>query len=152
MDTRNNRGRIFLVATLVVLLAIAIFIYAERGKVYAEMNNLKLVPQNEAFTELYFNDYAALPKNTVAGQPVAFSFTIHNVEGVTTTYPYNVYFAYPNGAKDVFASTSITLASDASSSITIYHTFATSNLEGQVVVDLSNLNQTIDFILPDTNP
>jgi len=147
---RKRSGK-FSIIVLIAALA-ALILYMNRGSIHGELNNLKLIPQPEHFTELYFNDHLSLPKNTVAKQPISFSFIIHNVEGVTTTYPYSVYFEYPNGSHNLFTSSSVTLADNASTSITINHTFRTSNLTGMVVVNLTPLNQHIDFIVPNTNP
>jgi hypothetical protein len=116
------------------------------------MNDWKLLPQPEQFTELYFNNYLSLPKTSVAGKPFTFSFTIHNIENATTVYPYAVYFKYPDGARTTLRTGSVTLANDATTTIPITYTFQTSDLHGEVVVALTELNQTIDFILPNTNP
>jgi hypothetical protein len=142
----------FLIITLLVLVVAGIFIYVNRTELYTEMNRLDLVPKPEALTELYFNDYAELPKTTVANQPISFSFTIHNLEGATTTYPYTVSFVYPDGTNNVFASSSVAIPNNGSDSVTIDYVFPQSNLTGSVVVNLTNLNQQIDFIVPNTNP
>lgn len=136
---------------LLAVLVTAIFLYIARAQVYAEMNNFKLLPQEETFTELYFDNYISLPKVAVANQPFSFSFTIHNVEGATTTYPYAVYFEYPDGTQTPFQTGNVTLSDNASTTITVTHTFIASNVKGEVVVSLTNLKQSIDFILPNTN-
>ncbi len=63
-------------------------LYTERTQVYDVLAAFKLVPLEEGVTELYFNDTDTLPQ-TVA-RPIAFSFTIHNLEGQDMTYPYTV--------------------------------------------------------------
>jgi hypothetical protein len=153
---------------IIVIIALAIFLYAVNvagartrfnDAVYNQLNDWKLIPTPERFTELYFQNSANLPRATVAGQPISFAFTIHNVEGITTTYPYVVYFEYPDASQVVFTSGTVTLASDASTTIPVTHAFLASNLTGKVVVDLSvpaasasSSDQQIDFLLPDTNP
>jgi len=153
---------------IIVLLILALFaglflLYQNRAGMYAELVKWKLVPESQTFTELYFDNSLALPKTAVPGQPISFSFSIHNVEGVTTSYPYAVYFLYPDGTQFSFTSGSVTLADNASTSITVSHTFAaatagagasstaSSSIQGSVVVSLTQLNQSIDFLLPDTN-
>lgn len=147
----NTSRRTWSVVGLLVILLGAI-IYIKRTAIYNEMNNLKLVPQPEPFTELYFDNVPGLPKATVAKQPISFSFTIHNVEYKPVVYPYNAYFETPDGTELIFASNSVSLASNDSTTITASFTPLASNETGEVVVNLTNLNQQIDFLLPDTNP
>ncbi len=147
-----NRKIAVLPGIVAVLLAASFIAYQKRDVIYGELNALKLIPIPERFTELYFENSSSLPRKTVAGQPISFSFTIHNVEGTTTTYPYSVYFKYPNGAQISFANSNVILAADASTSIKVTYIFPTSNLAGIVVVNLTQLNQQIDFLLSGTNP
>ena len=123
-------------------------LYGYRGALYGEMNRFKLLPIPERFTELYFQNSALLPKQVVNGQSISFSFTIHNAEGVTTVYPYAVYFETTDGQRATFAGNTITIDDGASKTIVISHTFATSNIKGKVIVSLTQLNQEIDFLLP----
>src|ERR1700677_2498708 len=107
-----------------VLLLVAAGIFAVstyRTQIYAEMYALKLVPENTPFTELYFENPSSLPQQIIANQPLSFAFTIHNVEGVTTTYPYSAYLQYPYGFKDIFATGTTTLPDNASTTINIQH-------------------------------
>lgn len=151
--TKNKKLSPFLLVVILfaVFFSVTFLLYQERGAIYAGLNNLKLIPQPERFTELYFENPTLLPKQTVAGQPVSFSFTVHNLESVTTTYPYKVYFEYPLGQQVVFANNSVSLANNAFSTITVSHTFLTSNQKGKVVVELISRNQLIDFLLPNNN-
>jgi len=147
-----KRGRSLLLIILLVAALAALILYMNRSAIHGELSNLKLIPQPEHFTELYFDNHLSLPKNIVAKQPVSFSFVIHNLEGATTTYPFSVYFEYPGGTRITLTSSSVTLADNASTSIAVVHTFRTSNLTGMVVVNLMTLDQQIDFIVPNTNP
>lgn len=152
MSKTSTRSKVIFVAISLAIL-IAIFELPEiRATVYAELSELKLIPMPERFTELYFNNHLSLPKQTVAGQSASFSFTIHNVEGITTTYPYRVYFEYPRGHQVDFASSTVTLADGATTTVAVSHIFLASNETGKVVVDLTALNQQIDFLVPATNP
>jgi hypothetical protein len=148
----QSRPAITLIILVCVILAGSFFLYQEKSVVYADLNSLKLIPQPETFTELYFENASYLPRATVAGQPISFSFGIHNVEYATMTYPYEVYFEYPDGSQIYFTSGTVTLASDASTSIPVTYTFQASGLVGKVVVDLPSLgDQQIDFLLPNNN-
>ncbi len=133
------------------LVAVCVFLYVFRSNVWAEMDNLKLIPIPEKFTELYFNDYSTLPKKSVAKELISFSFTIHNMEGATITYPYDVYFKYPDGSRVMFASGTTTIGDGDYQIINASHTWISSNLQGQVVAELTQKNQAIDFILPNNN-
>ena len=149
IPSHHRRVLIFVLLSLIVAV---VLIATYRDAIYNELDRLKLVPQPERFTELYFDNYAALPKKTLANQPILFAFTVHNLEGITTTYPYSVYFIDANGIRTSIDKNSVTIPDNATTSVTVGYTFKTSNLTGQVVVNLLNLNQQIDFILPNTNP
>ncbi len=145
-----------IIVILLILAAIAAGSYLIAqfygSTVYAGLNSLKLIPQPERFTELYFNNSSNLPRATVAKKPISFSFGIHNVEATTTVYPYEVYFVDNTGYRVNFTSGTVTLASDASTTISVSYTFQSSNLTGEVVVNLPSLNnQSIDFLLPNSN-
>lgn len=142
--------RIFILAVFLVVL-LFVFLWTQQQFVWAQIKNFNLVPIPERFTELYFNDYSSLPRKTVAKEFISFSFIIHNLEGATTTYPYSVYFQYPDGYKVVFAADAITLADGQYQTIIASHTWLASDLQGKVVAELNNLNQHIDFILPNNN-
>ena len=148
----KSRTTTILLFILFVILAASFFLYQDKSAVYAELNSLKLIPQPEQFTELYFENSSNLPRSTVAKQPITFSFGIHNVEYATTTYPYEVYFEYPDGSQVDITSGIVTLPNDASTTIPVSYTFSASNLTGMIVVNLpSQDNQSIDFLLPDNN-
>ncbi len=112
---------------------------------------MKLSPIPERFTELYFNDYGSLPARTTAKEFVPFSFTIHNLEGVMMTYPYSVYFQYPDQSRVLFGNGTTTIDNNASEIITIGHTFISSRLHGKVIVEILGTNQHIDVLFPNTN-
>ncbi len=134
---------------LVVILGLVLFTHSDM--VMAQLNEWKLIPQPEHFTELYFDNASALPTLTSKGVEASFSFTIHNVEGATTAYPYRVYFEYPSGYRVAFTAGTVLLADNASTTITVSHTFRSTDEVGKVVVMLTSLNQSIDFLVPDSN-
>ncbi len=152
MDTAPNTKSHILRNTLIALFvisAILAFAYVNKEAVHQTLDNLKLIPRPERFTELYFNETSALPKETVAGKPMNFSFTVHNREGVTMNYPYIVYFEYPDGEQVIFEKGSLTLEHDQYMAVPIDHTFISSNIRGKVFVMLTSLNQYVNFLLPD---
>src|ERR1700677_2196121 len=115
------KSRTIVITLLVIVVVVAgiFFLYQQKTVVYADLNSLKLIPQPERFTELFFQNASDLPRATVAGQPISFAFTIHNVEYATTTYPYEVYFESSDGEQVDFTSGTVTLPSDASTTIPV---------------------------------
>jgi hypothetical protein len=147
---KHNWMRLFVIVVL-ALICLIFVVYRYRSFIYAEMDALKLLPEPERFTELYFTDPAAIPTSTVAGQTMSFAFTIQNLEGVTTTYPYTSYFEDATGGTTSLANGIISLPDNASASIPVSYTFPAS-VNGEVVVNLPTLgNQQIDFLLPYNN-
>lgn len=144
--------RISIIALVIVWAGLCVSIgYAKQSSLYEVLNTLKLVPEPERFTELYFENASFLPKETVEGVSDSFSFTVHNMEGATTTYPYRVYFEYPSGHEVTFTENRVSLPDTASTTISVSHAFLASNERGMVVVSLTSLNQSIDFLVPNTN-
>ena len=132
---------------LLILFALSSLAYIERASIYKGLDRLKLIPQPEHFTELYFENHSSLPKQSISGKNVSFSFTIHNLEGATTTYPYSVYFEYPSGFRVIFQNSTTTIADDMYQTIATSHVWRASNLSGKIIVELTNMDQKIDFIL-----
>ena len=134
--------------TVAVAIVVIAILFAGSVFLYQQRSTLDLVPRAERFTELYFENSSAFPQVTVAHQPMVFAFTIHNEEGVTSTYNYDAYFEYPNGDTVRLATGTIVLADGASTTIRVLHTFLNSGLSGKVVVELpSQGDQSIDFLL-----
>ena len=149
---KNRFGAYWILALLLVLICVASVVYLFRGAVYNGLDALKLIPTPERFTELYFTDPGAIPSSVTSGKPISFTFTIANQEGVTTTYPYSSYFMDTNGHQTLLASGTVTIANEASTTISVSHTFIASAIAGKVVVALPSINdQQIDFLLPYTN-
>mgnify|MGYP003435165302 FL=1 len=147
----NKIETITYVIGLNVLMVFVLIADSRSSYVNGILGKLNLIPKQEKFTELYFDDYSKLPTKSIAGQEVSFSFTISNFEGEDVTYPYKVYFEYPSGYKSVIKTGQITAYNNESKSILVNHKFGISNLYGKVVVHLENVDQTIHFLLPNYN-
>lgn len=143
-----------LVTYIFLFLVIVIFVLVSEGSnktvktVLAKMN---LVPKKENFTELYFTDYSKLPTRSVAGENVNFSFTIHNHEGKEFPYTYSVYFEYPSGNRFPIKTAKVNLLDGEYANISINHKFSETNIYGKMVVKIDELNQSINFLLPNYN-
>jgi hypothetical protein len=140
-----KKTSIILISLVVVLFLGFVF----RKEIGASLASLKLTPQKETFTELYFDDSDKLPDQTIQGKEETFSFTIHNMEGVSVEYPYVVYFTGPANPRAVLAQGSVTLEDNEYRSIPISHVFKATNQTGTIVVELLNLNQKITFLVTD---
>jgi hypothetical protein len=95
--------------------------------------------QQEGFTELYFTTPGTLPKHFVPNQVHNIPFTIHNLEGRTTTYPYAVYL----NDIQIGSQHSVTLANQ--DMISLPETIPISSQEARVniTIKLLNTNQSI---------
>ncbi|MDO8741964.1 MAG: DUF1616 domain-containing protein [bacterium] len=133
-------------ALLVVVIAIALFTH--QSAVVAQLNEWKLFPQAESFTELFLNNHLDLPKQVEKGQTVQFSFTIHNLEGKTMTYPYVVYLKTDGGYRIPIARNSVTLAHKESRLIKESYTFKNPKQKVTVFIELSGMSQNLHFRLP----
>lgn len=149
-DSKSNTLQNSII-TILILSALMFVANDQKDNIYNVMNKFKLIPQPEQFTELYFDNASLLPKEIVNNALSPFSFTVHNMEGVTTSYPYNVSFLYSSGRRVIVASSTIMLANNASTTISVPRTYHQSNDKGRVVVELTSLNQSIDFLIPNMN-
>lgn len=121
-----------------------------QASIYATFVAWELVPKPETFTELYFENPSALPHEIAVDEPFSFAFTIHNLEGATTTYPYQVYLQYPTGEVIPLTGGQSVLANNAVTTITAKGTLHYPNQQFKVVVTLPSKNQHIDFSLVTT--
>jgi len=103
----------------------------------------------ETFTELYFENNAALPNKITATQENKFKFTVHNLEYKTMTYPYEVYIKCSgtgcNGEKQIIDKGEITLKQGEYKTVPESFTLAQSTGKIEVIANLINKNQAIDF-------
>src|SRR5262245_27972307 len=73
---------------------------------HAQLEAWKLVPAPERYTELSFDRPETLPV-TVSTRPATFRFTIRNLEGTDTTYPYMVEVKTADGSVQRLAAGSV---------------------------------------------
>lgn len=133
------------VIVLAILAVLAFWIEGNTHFIKQQLVNVKLIPQPERYTELYFENHLNLPKKSVAGESIRFAFTVHNLEGQKLNYPYVVYFRYEDGSRYVMRRGNISLEHNQSKTTVISYTFNTSDLDGKVVVELVDLKQDINF-------
>lgn len=129
---------------IIIILSTALAVI-EKRPIIAQMNKWKLLPEPETFTELYFNDHLNLPSTVKVNTPQEFSFVIHNEEYQTMSYPYEIYIASPSGKNIFIDRHSVTLKQDQYKTIKEKFSVPTPVKREEVVVNLTNLNQQIDF-------
>lgn len=152
MPLTGNRKNRLTAATATALggsLLIIALLFGFRGAIHAQLEQWKLIPIPEHFTELYFTSYPRVPQDLAPGKKVAFQFTLHNVEGATVVYPYTVSFRYTSGQSKIIRTGTVTLADNETKTISDSYTFVVNGERGAVVVELTGLHQEIRFLVSD---
>ena len=147
MNIFNKKNIGWVIVALAVLFLISLYqSYNREGWFYAFLEREQFIPHQEAFTELYFTEPELLPATIAKGDKVAFSFTIHNLEGHAMAYPYDV-FIVPSATTSSVTLTSgtSTLASGERTNITVQLSFAKSLGRSDVVVRLPESGKEIRF-------
>jgi hypothetical protein len=144
-SNRRNHKLIIRTGLLILAAASLVGIYGLASNVPSIRNAVvrATTVKPEAFTELYFEDHNNLPKTIEKGKEYSFSFTIHNLEYKDVEYPYIVYLQI-DSEKVILDSGKLSLRNDEYKSQEedfgpLY------NLRTQIVVELPNENQQIDF-------
>jgi len=110
------------------------------------MRELKLVPEDEHFTELYFEDYAGLFEKPDEEKIDSFSFTIGNSEGADKEYPYIVYLE--NGTdKTVIDLGKVSVNDHGSKTVSESYAFKTDHSAEILYVELPEQKQKIHLSL-----
>lgn len=121
-----------------------IFAYQKRAHIYEKMNELKLIPQPERFTELYFENHTSLPTLVSTNTPLTFSFTFHNLEGEDMVYPYHVYIKDAFGTTTI-ENTSVMVENNSYKTITENYMLKSVNSQKTLFVELPSKNQKLHF-------
>jgi hypothetical protein len=131
---------------------VAMFVWHQyKDAAYAKLDEWKLIPRQERFTELYFNDHVNLPKYISKGEKISFSFVIHNLEGEDTQYPYVVYFKSQDGQIVNIEEKSVLLRDGQFKTINESYTSSSDDNNGGIFVELQEPKQGIDFLLNNNN-
>lgn len=105
----------------------------------------RLLPEEEPFTELYFEDHQKLPLLLEEDQVASASFTIVNRENRQTPYLYEVVKSATNEAARVISSGSATLENDEKRTVRFLYTAATEEAKTRIQVRLRGMDQQIHF-------
>jgi len=134
---------------LAVLFVIGVYRIYTTVPAVRETVALATTVKPETFTELYFEKHLTLPANISYNQENKFAFTVHNLEYKTMTYPYEVYIKCSDvgciGEKQIIDEGKITLKHDEYEIIPESFTLTTPTGRIEVVTNLINKNQAIDF-------
>jgi len=139
------------IVVLFILAAVGFVIYQYKNTVYVQLYARKLIPRQERFTELYFNDHINLPKQISRSENISFSFVIHNLEGESREYPYLVYFKSQNGQITNIEENTVTLSNGNYKTIEESYTSAFAKNAGGIYVELQKPQQEIHFLLNDNS-
>lgn len=112
------------------------------------LSELGLLSTDEAFTELYFPDHAALPDVVQEGMPIEFDFSIRNREGRTISYRWELRIGSPESSADdtvVAASGQVRLADGEVRSVHVEHVATGTAAPTSVEVVLVDRSESIRF-------
>lgn len=138
-----------LIIGVILVVGPLIFFNSFRTSIQNALAALDLIPKPEKLTELYFNDNANLPSSATNNQVISFAFVIHNLETSDYQYIYEVSVNL-NGIKHIVDSGKLLVKNNQ------YYVkneiFKLMNSPGpqEVVVELINLHQSIDFWIGNT--
>jgi len=137
----------FITVALVILLLVEVYFIVAVGYPYLQSIRFfdAYIPQQETFTELYFENHLHLPTRFSNSQSQPFSFTIHNLEGKDMIYPYEFSLRSPNKKKEVLDTRVVVIKNNEKKTITEIVPSIYEQDRSEVVVTLLNKNQQIDF-------
>lgn len=143
---RPTRKQLFkLTIGLILVAGMIILLNLYRASIYNELDNLDLIPKPEKMTELYFNDSANLPSSaTSSNRLISFAFVIHNLETTDYQYAYEVSVNL-NGTRHIVDSGKILVKNNQYYVKDEELNLMNSPGSQEVVVELINLHQSIDF-------
>jgi len=132
--------------TGITIVAFITFSIADAHGIKDQLNNWKLLPQPEHLTELYFTKPNNLPTtyNTTTDQ--SFGFTVHNLEYRATDYTYQVIEQSSDGSQTAtLTQGSFWLKQNQYKTESENINLSNMGTRVKVVVDLTNVNESIDY-------
>jgi hypothetical protein len=147
---RLTKKQLFKLASLLMIgvtlvVGTLIIFNLNRASIYNELENLDLVPKPEKLTELYFNDNANLPATAADNQVISFTFVIHNLETTDYQYVYEVSVNTAKGSRRIVDSGNVSVNNNQYYVKTEKFNLLNSPGSQEVVVELTNKHQSIDF-------
>ncbi len=110
------------------------------------MNTIALATtiKPETFTELYFENHTSLPSTVTTNQTITFTFTVHNLEYRSYTYPYEISLNEKSN-KTIIDRGIFTLPQNGYKTISETYTITRPITRAKIAVTLTNLHQDIFF-------
>jgi hypothetical protein len=147
-SNRKQFGRGFaaafaFIAVLIVLAALT------HSAIARQLNDWKLLPQPERFTELSFTHPTSLPKTYTPNQTQTIAFTVHNVEYRTTDYAYTI-AASAAGQTHILMRGTFMLKQNGTQNVAVLVTIPVLASREEISVNLANVSTSIDFWLNET--
>lgn len=144
----------------VILTTIALIVIFFAGFFFIQSNPslkntiaLATTVKPETFTELYFENHTQLSRDTTPGKAHDLTFTIHNLEYKTMTYPYEIYVqdATSSARRTTVVKDIVRLNHDEKKTITEHFVLLEPVKRAKVVVNLVNKNQEIHYWIGEEN-
>lgn len=118
--------------------------YEQKGWFYHWLDEQLIIPRRETYTELYFPDASLLPRSIKQGDEVVLQFTVHNLEGRTMDYPYQV-FIRESGTTTQLIDGTTAMGDGESKTISAKLSFARSVGDAIILVRLPKSEKEIRF-------
>jgi len=145
---KKQSEKYLIIINIINIVLIAMFVsYRYKAELHAQLDEWKLVPKQERFTELYFDDHVNLPKQIQKGEKISFSFVIHNLEGKKWDYPYAIFFISQNGQVTKIEEKTVTLSNGEFKTIEESYISNLAENNGGIHVALQQPQQEIHFLL-----
>jgi uncharacterized membrane protein len=142
----KNRQSIRYTLLGAIIIALITFGVADAHGIKNQLNSWKLLPQPERLTELYYVNPNSLPSTYTPGVNQKFGFTVHNVEYRNTDYTYQIEEENQAGSQTVtLQQGSFWLSQNQYKTIDENVNLSDLGPRVQIVVNLSNVNESIDY-------
>ncbi|HVZ12632.1 MAG TPA: hypothetical protein VG965_06405 [Patescibacteria group bacterium] len=138
--------RKIIICVLIVACFIVFLLLRSSSQAAQIATDLLPLPKVEPVTELYFTDQNSLTKTVTSGSPIKFRFTVHNLEGKTTAYSYQVILV-SGDVNTIIDTGKFSLIDSASKTITESTTLGSYSRGDHIIVSLPARNQQINFYL-----
>ena len=130
-----------------IIIVVVSGMYHYKDAIYLQLDGWSLIPRQERFTELYFNNYNDLPKKIIKDRKKHFSFVIRNLEGETKEYPYKIYFKSQDNQIINIKEDIITLTDGEYEVIEESYAPVSKESAGGIFVELTEKQQQIHFLV-----
>ncbi len=139
-----------LIAIVISFIASAFFLVSQNPSARQTVA-LATTVKPETFTELYFENHEKLVKQIEPNNPQSFSFTIHNREYGTVTYPYEIFITDTNGNKAEIVKDIVVLKHNEKKTIPVYFELLQPVARAKITVKLNNKGQEIHYWIGEEN-